>query len=217
MRVSDGKEPEQWWEANGDAVTKGRQRYRWPPNADPAASLRRRAQLASECTNCARQTGTLSKDLGIEIVAWGFNEATASVDAIDAVLFEDTLQEALALSAEGRVSEAATTVVSLPRIGISTATKLLAFPSGGIRVIYDHRTAKALAGLTVQDQKIPIPPSRSDRGTSSHPPTLCRGYGLYSVAIDRLLAQATSDPTARDVLRTRDDIEMGLFMVGGQK
>lgn len=212
-----GVEPEQWWTEHGPAVISGRRNYCWPPNVDPATSLRRRSALAAECTDYARRTGTLSKELGAKIVAWGFNEATASIDALAPEVFESTLREALVLSSQGRLVEAATRVVELPRIGISTASKLLAFPSGGVQVIYDHRAAKALSGVSVDGHAIPVPPSRSDPGTSSYAPTLCRGYGWYSQVVERLHAEAARDLVARRVLRSRDDIEMGLFMMGGPR
>lgn len=210
-------DPSAWWKLNGASVVEGRRGYRWPPKADPQVSLRRRNDLASECTEYARRHGTLSKELGAKIVGWGFNGATAAVDDLPAERFESTLAEAFRLSNEGHLEEAASVIVSLPRIGISTASKLLALPSGGKRVIYDHRTAKALTGLRIRGATVPVPPSRSEAGTTTNAKLLCRGYELYSEAVDLLLREASRDRVARQVLRNRDDIEMGLFMRGGER
>ena len=216
MSPEELKNPEAWWEAHGASVVAGRRNYRWPPNEDPRTSLRRRAALASECTRYARLHGTLSKDLGAKIVGWGFNGATKLVDDIPAERFESTLAEAFRLSGAGRLEDAATAIVALPRIGISSASKLLALPSGGELVIYDHRTAKALIGLGLNGTPIPIPPGRAEAGTTTNPRALCRGYGLYSEAVALLFADASRDGSARQVLRSRDDVEMGLFMKGGE-
>jgi hypothetical protein len=205
-----------WWQEHGVDIVLGRQQYRWPPRQHPETSIRERAALAERCTAQATATGTLSKELGAEILAWGFNGATAAVDRIDAARFEATMREAYNLARRGDLAEAASVVVSLAGIGISTATKLLALPSGGALVIYDHRTARALRGLELNGRGVHIPASRSTRGTTTSARALCQGYALYSEAVELILAAARRDRSASSVLRTRDDVETGLFMEGGR-
>src|SRR4051794_7224115 len=114
---------EVWWDRHGGTVIAGRVGYRWPPTESPARSIRRRVELARRASDHAKRTGTLGKDLGAAITAWGFNGATAVIDRIRAADFETTMREALALADGSRLAESAGVLTRLPRIGISTASK----------------------------------------------------------------------------------------------
>ena len=203
-----------WWQEHGAEVASGRVSYEWPPGETSRASIERRQALAKRCHQEVRRTGTLNSELGAEIMAWGFNGATAAIDNLEPRRFERTMAEAYPLADRGEIARAAAVVVELPNIGISSASKLLALPSDGQLTIYDHRMAKALAGLEVAGSPIPVPAGRSERGTSTSNAVLCRGYEQYSLGVELLLDQASRDCSASKVLRSLDDVEMGLFMKG---
>src|SRR4051812_37331038 len=124
MRISSS-DIDSWWDQHGGDVIAGRVGYRWPPAERPVTSLRRRAELARRATDHVERTGTVSTELGAAITAWGFNGATAAIDRIPTADFEATMREALALADASRLAEAAGVVTRLPRIGVSTASKLL--------------------------------------------------------------------------------------------
>ena len=198
-----------WVTLYGDQLIRALDEY---DTAWPGGSAARDA-LADSITAEAAAEGSLSHESFQRISVWGFRRRVPGLDD-DSV--RSATREAFRLRAAGQQDAAIRALCDLPGVGVSTASKVLAMSDPDRSAIYDSRAATALHELRDQDGRplIPIPPGRGRRGSgtsSQH----ADAYPHYLLILRAIVIIARLVPRLRR-LRTIEDVEKALFVLGGR-
>lgn len=204
-----------WWDERGDDLVDARRKYEWPEGTTTEESLRRRAEVAGAVFAEAASEGHLSRPTLERVFKWGFNNDVSALDRLSDIEIVASTRDAIRLLEADRLVEAALAAMRPRGIGISRASKYLAFVDESRFGIYDSRVGRALATLAVERRVVmPIPPDRSGGGTTSDSGRLAQGFSDCTLVLREVAALAAREGVD-DVLSRPADVEMGLFMLGG--
>lgn len=140
---------------------------------------------------------------------WGFNQKYPNRDPKEAL---EVTKKAFGYLNGGKLKDATITLLNVPDVGISRASKILGLFDQENLCIYDSRVGKALKDLKRENEKvIPCPPGRTypgDQGLTDE---------AWAENYQRLIWTLE---IVRDWLNEKRhtyrlaDVEMGLFMMG---
>jgi hypothetical protein len=198
-----------FWNRVSQSARQWRAQYRWPRNANAEESLESRTRLELQIQNDLSNRGCLSKATFDAVMRWGFGAESGCSDR--------EVQQATRLAfghlSEGRIAEAAKTLVKLPRIGISRASKVLALSDQFQFGIYDSRSAHGLSDLVDRSDHgiIVIPPGRVIRGDVRTKDEYCRAFERYTWTLRYFRDLARKDPSLGVSFSRLADLEIAFF------
>jgi hypothetical protein len=199
----------EWTGKNEDKIVSGRLGYSWK-NKSPSDCVRERNEISRAIImSRIRNGGAIDLDTLDKVIMWGFNQKYPNRDPKEAL---EVTKKAFGYLDGGKLQDATITLLNVPDVGISRASKILGLFDQENLCIYDSRVGKALEDLKHEDEKIILcPPGRTypgDQGLTD---------GKWAENYQRLIWTLE---IVRDYLNGKGhtyrlaDVEMGLFMVG---
>ncbi|MEN6327711.1 MAG: hypothetical protein ABFD18_16080 [Syntrophomonas sp.] len=183
--------------------------YHWPQNKSLQEALLLRNQLEYRIKNDVNFQGYLSKNTFDAIMIWGFGHASNLTEhAIKKVTIS-----AFNYLSHDMLYEAALALTSLPGIGISRASKILALSDQSNLGIYDSRAAHGLSDLSFNGFRLlPIPPGRVISG-DSHLSTehFCTAFENYIWVLRYFVTCCQKDPSLSQHFIRVSDLEIAFF------
>ncbi len=116
---------EQYWEHVSSQLLQWKLSYQWPPNVQLEEAILLRNKLEAKINNDLNFHGYLSRSTFDAVMTWGFGH---SVNISDSVI-HNTTRTAFEFLSKKNLYQAALALTSLPGIGISRASKILALAS----------------------------------------------------------------------------------------
>lgn len=200
-----------WIEKNEDHVIKARKKYNWKGMSTLECVDERNRISRAIINSRIRNQGAVDLETLDEVMAWGGFGKFPDRDAEKAL--EITSKAFLRLD-QGKVEQAASSLMSVKGVGIARATKILGLSDQEALAIYDSRVGHALRSLTHQGERlIHIPPSRAvgragDLGVSNR--VWVQDYQRL-IWILEVFREYLNERMANFRLA---DVEMALFMIG---
>lgn len=195
---------EEWFDRHAEDLVRWRAAYAWPGGGVGRDDLER--MIVKDL----RHMGCVSGETFDEVLHWGFGRRSGLTD--DEI--REATKTAFTRLDEGDLAGAASTLMKLPGIGISRASKVLSLSDQQNLGVYDSHAAHGLADLEAHGSRaIPIPPDKGGRLPRDHcsPVGWAEGYARFTAVLRLLHELAAEDPrTARKLPRVAD-VEMALF------
>jgi hypothetical protein len=198
----------EWTGKNEDKIVSGRLGYSWK-NKSPSDCVRERNEISRAIImSRIRNGGAIDLDTLDKVIMWGFNQKYPNRDPKKAL---EVTKKAFGYLDGGKLKDATITLLNVPDVGISRASKILGLFDQENLCIYDSRVGKALEDLKHEDEKIILcPPGRTypgDQGVTDEE---------WAANYQRLIWTLE---IVRDYLNGNGhtyrlaDVEMGLFMI----
>lgn len=193
----------QYYVGHKRSIIEARRKYTWQGSRD---SLEQRIKRA-----LVKNHNGVTLDIFEEVEYWGFGVKTISRHNDQETVLHKT-KTAFSNLGLGKLKEAAEELDSLPYVGPSRATKLLALSNQKIYGIYDARASNALREVNYLAGEIIIPvlPGRNIPGTAGN---YSLGFENFTWALRFMLEKFSTEYTECKTWRVAD-IEMGLFILG---
>ena len=198
----------EWTGKNEDKIVSGRLGYSWK-NKSPSDCVRERNEVSQAIImSRIKNGGAIDLETLDKVIMWGFNQKYPNRDPKEAL---EVTKKAFGYLDGGKLKDAMITLLNVPDVGISRASKILGLFDQENLCIYDSRVGKALEDLKHEDEKIILcPPGRTYPGDQRVTDE------EWAANYQRLIWTLE---IVRDYLNERGhtyrlaDVEMGLFMM----
>ena len=197
-----------WTNKNEEQLIEGRRNYSWG-NGSPTECSSKRREI-TELIKVSRK----GNDSGIDrntvntVLEWG-GFPSFPLDSPEEVL--KLTRDCLKLLDSGDIYGATYKLLSIPYVGIATATKILGLTDPERFCIYDSRVGTALRSLQKDGRRLILcPPGRSRGGDSTSDSQWACNYERLIWTLEIIRDQLN----AKGYSYNLSDIEMALFMIG---
>jgi len=199
-----------FWDRIKGRVLNWKSQYEWPKGVIGEAALKRRAELERAIRQDLAMQAYISRTTFESIMRWGFMvESGCSEEEIRRIT-----RAAFQYLKRDRIAAAARELVTLPRIGISRAAKILALSDQNELGIYDSRSAHGLSDLVDSTGRsiVSIPPGRVIRSDNKSRDSYCTAFEKFVWVLRHLRRLAGCSEQLRKGLARVADLEIALFM-----
>ena len=200
-----------WIEENEAQVIEARNEYSWKGKSTATCVDERNKVSRTIVNSRIRNQGAVDLDTLDQVMKWGGFHKWPDRDDDRAI---EVTSKAFKLLDEGNVEQAVFSLMSVHRVGIASATKVLGLSDQEALAIYDSRVGHALRTLTHKGEKlIHSPPGRS-AGRGGDPGVSNRVWAQDYQKLIWILEVFREHLKDRNSFYRIADFEMGLFMMG---
>ena len=199
----------EWTEKNEGKIVLSRLSYSWRNKPTSECVQERNGVSKAIILSRIRNHGGVDLDTLDKVIMWGFNQKYPNRDPREAL---EVTEKAFGFLDGGKLKDATVTLLNVPDVGISRASKILGLFDQDNLCIYDSRVGKTLEDLKHEHEKIILcPPGRTypgDQGVTDEEWAENYQKLIWTLGIVRDWLNEK-----RHTYRLAD-VEMGLFMMG---
>jgi hypothetical protein len=197
-----------WADKMKDLIVSSRLAYHWRNKSTLECVTERNKISKAIVLSRIRCKGGIDLDTLDKVTKWGFNKEFPLRDAAKVL---KVTQEAFSFLDAGDLIQATKTLLDIPGVGISRASKVLGLFDQDNLCIYDSRVGQALKDLKHENNRLVMcPPGRNRLGDNLPPDDWAKQYQrlIWTLEIIRNYIN-----TKGNIFRLAD-VEMALFIMG---